>query len=73
MVARIRTNRLFSGRVYSRSRPHTCAVHVVDTLAFELKLGYQDLGCDVTQEQPGLFSATIVIQVRAPLQIRYRP
>jgi len=41
MVAQVRTSRLFSGRVYSRARPHSCAVDVQDSLDFHLHIGYR--------------------------------
>ena len=44
MVARVRTNRVFSGKMYGKSRPNSCKVRVEKKLDFQLYLGYNDLG-----------------------------
>ncbi|XP_034231459.1 uncharacterized protein LOC117639693 [Thrips palmi] len=62
MVARVQTNKVFNGKVYAKSRPNSCVSDVVNSLDFQLKLGYHDLNCDVKQDAPGKFSADIIIQ-----------
>lgn len=54
---------VFNGKVYAKSRPNSCVADVVNSLDFQLKLGYHDLNCDVKQDAPGKFSADIIIQV----------
>ena len=63
MVARVQTNRVFNGRMYGRSRPNSCLVDVERSLDFELKLPYNDIGCDVEAGNNGKFSSDVVIQV----------
>ncbi len=63
MVAHVRTNRVFSGRMYGRSRPNSCVVDVERSLDFELKLGYNDIDCDVAKDSGGKFSSEVLIQV----------
>ena len=63
MVAHVRTNRVFSGRMYGRSRPNSCVVDVERSLDFELKLGYNDIDCDVAKDSGGKFSSEVIIQV----------
>lgn len=62
MIVRVKTNRIFSGKLYAKERPNSCVTDVTKGLEFELKLGYQDLGCDVKQEGPGKFFSEVVIQ-----------
>ena len=64
MVARIRTNKIFNGKVYAKNRPNSCVADVVNDLEFDLKLGYHDLNCDVRQDALGRFSTDIIIQVK---------
>jgi len=63
MVARVRTNRIFNGKMYGKSRPNSCKVRVENRLDFQLYLGYKDLNCEVNQETPGKFATDIIIQV----------
>ena len=70
MVARIRTNKIFNGKVYAKNRPNSCVADVVNDLEFDLKLGYHDLNCDVRQDALGRFSTDIIIQVnQCPLLV----
>ncbi|XP_069677667.1 uncharacterized protein [Periplaneta americana] len=62
MVARIRTNKVFNGKVYAKNRPNSCVADVVNDLEFDLRLGYHDLNCDVKQDALGRFSTDIIIQ-----------
>lgn len=63
MLARVTTSKVFNGKLYARSRPHSCGVDVVNSLQFELRLGYNDLSCDVTADAQGRYTSEIVIQV----------
>ncbi|PSN46405.1 hypothetical protein C0J52_15905 [Blattella germanica] len=62
MVARIRTNKVFNGKVYAKNRPNSCVADIVNDLEFDLRLGYHDLNCDVKQDALGRFSTDIIIQ-----------
>ena len=67
MVAHVRTNRVFSGRMYGRTRPNSCLVDVDRRLDFRLKLAYNDIGCDVSNQGSGKFTSDVVIQVFYPI------
>ncbi len=71
MVARVRTNRVFSGRMYGKTRPNSCTVNIKKSLDFQLFLGYNDIDCDVRQEIPGKFATDVIIQVRKLLSFTY--
>lgn len=62
MIARVQTNKLFSGKIYAKGKPNSCVSDPTDSLDFELPLGYHDLLCEVRQKQAGRFSSDIVIQ-----------
>ena len=62
MVARVRTSKMFSGKIYTKSRPHSCIVDVKDKLEFELTVGYNDVNCDVERSGEGQFLADVVLQ-----------
>jgi len=63
MVASVRTDRLFDGKVYAKNRPRTCVNDVKSALDFQLRLDYRGGDCDVRHDGPGKFSAEIIIQV----------
>ncbi|XP_036325298.1 uncharacterized protein LOC118738469 [Rhagoletis pomonella] len=62
MVARIRTSKLFDGKVYAKGSPKSCAVDVRTALDFELRMGYQNLECNVHQSNTGRYMNDVVIQ-----------
>lgn len=62
MVAKIKTSRLFDGKVYAKGAPNSCSVDVKNSLEFELRMGYQDLECNVRQNGLGRYLNDVVIQ-----------
>ncbi|XP_037816602.1 uncharacterized protein LOC119606991, partial [Lucilia sericata] len=62
MVARIRTSKLFDGKVYAKGSPKSCSVDVKNNLEFELRMGYSDLECNVRQQGSGRYMNDVVIQ-----------
>lgn len=62
MMARIRTSRLFDGKVYAKGAPKSCAVDVKNALEFELRMPYQDIECNVRQNGLGRYINDVVIQ-----------
>lgn len=62
MVAKIRTSRIFDGKVYAKGSPKSCSVDVKNSLEFELRMGYQDLECNVKQNGLGRYMNDVVIQ-----------
>jgi len=73
MVASVRTDRLFDGKVYAKSRPRTCVNDVKSALDFELRLDYRGGDCDVRHDGPGKFFAEIIIQVSWPVPVSVAP
>jgi hypothetical protein len=62
MVARVRTSKMFSGKIYTKSRPHSCIVDVKNKLEFELNVGYNDVNCDVERNEEGQFLTDVILQ-----------
>ncbi|XP_055373711.1 uncharacterized protein LOC129607042 [Condylostylus longicornis] len=62
MIARIRTSKLFDGKVYAKGSPKSCSADVKNALNFELRMGYQDLECNVRQSGSGRYMNDVVIQ-----------
>lgn len=62
MVAKIRTSKLFDGKVYAKGAPNSCSVDVKSSLEFELRMGYQDIECNVRQNGLGRYLNDVVIQ-----------
>lgn len=62
MVASIQTNKLFSGKIYAKSKPNSCVTDVTNSLTFDLSMPYHDLMCDVKQKDAGKFVNDIIIQ-----------
>ncbi|XP_037944045.1 uncharacterized protein LOC119676859 [Teleopsis dalmanni] len=62
MIARIRTSKLFDGKIYAKGSPKSCAVDVKKSLDFEIRMGYQDLECNVRQTSSGRYINDVVIQ-----------
>lgn len=62
MVAKIRTSKLFDGKVYAKGSPNSCSIDVKNSLEFELRMGYQDIECNVRQNGNGRYLNDVVIQ-----------
>lgn len=62
MIAKIRTSKLFDGKVYAKGAPNSCSIDVKNSLEFELRMGYQDIECNVRQNGLGRYLNDVVIQ-----------
>lgn len=62
MIAKIRTSKLFDGKVYAKGAPNSCSNDVKNALEFELRMGYQDIECNVRQNGLGRYLNDVVIQ-----------
>ncbi|XP_030371075.1 uncharacterized protein LOC115621547 [Scaptodrosophila lebanonensis] len=62
MITKIRTSKLFDGKVYAKGAPKSCAVNVNSSLEFDLHMRYNDLECNVRQSAYGRYMNDIVIQ-----------
>lgn len=62
MIAKVKTSKVFDGKVYAKGAPNSCSVDVKNALDFELRMGYQDLECNVRQNGLGRLGADVVIQ-----------
>jgi len=62
MVARIKTSKLFNGKIYAKGSPNSCVEDVRGSLEFELKMAYDDIECNVKQHGLGRYLNDVVIQ-----------
>lgn len=62
MVARIKTSKLFNGKIYAKGSPNSCVEDVRGSLEFELKMAYDDVECNVRQQGLGRYLNDVVIQ-----------
>ncbi|KAI1290296.1 hypothetical protein HDE_09059 [Halotydeus destructor] len=62
MVAKVKTNKIFNGKIYAQSKPNSCVQDIAGQLDFELTLPYNDLMCDVRHHDRDTFAGDIVIQ-----------
>lgn len=62
MLAKIKTSKLFDGKVYAKGSPNSCSVDVKGSLEFELRMGYHDIECNVRQNGLGSYLNDVVIQ-----------
>ncbi|KAL0274568.1 UNVERIFIED_CONTAM: hypothetical protein PYX00_002669 [Menopon gallinae] len=62
MVARIKTSKLFSGKMYAKGSPNSCVEDVKGSLEFSLKMAYDDVECNVRQPGLGKYNNDIIIQ-----------
>lgn len=62
MIAKIKTSKLFDGKVYAKGSPNSCSVDVKSSLEFELRMGYHDIECNVRQSGTGSYLNDVVIQ-----------
>ncbi|CAG2174419.1 unnamed protein product [Oppiella nova] len=62
MVAKVRTTKVFDGKIYAKSKPNICVNDISNSLEFEIKMKYNDVECDVKQQSKGQFTNDIVIQ-----------
>lgn len=62
MKVNVQTNKLFSGKIYAKSKPNSCVNDVTNSLDFDIVMPFHDLMCDVKQRDQGKFSNDIIIQ-----------
>ncbi|XP_063244254.1 uncharacterized protein LOC134543273 [Bacillus rossius redtenbacheri] len=62
MAARIKTTKLFDGKIYAKGSPNSCVEDVRGSLEFELRMPYNSVDCQVRQQGLGRYVNDIVIQ-----------
>lgn len=62
MVAKVKTSKVFDGKIYAKSKPNLCVNDIQKSLDFEIRMRYQDVDCAVKEVAPGQFANDIVIQ-----------
>lgn len=62
MVARIKTSKIFNGKIYAKGSPNTCVNDIEDTLEFEIAMSYNDIDCNVQRDSQSRYSTDVVIQ-----------
>ena len=50
MIATVRTNKIFNGKVYAKDNPNSCVVDVDSGIEFSIKMGYNDIECNVKRK-----------------------
>lgn len=62
MVARIKTSKIFNGKIYAKGSPNTCVNDIEDALEFELRMSYNDIDCEVERDSASRYSNDVIIQ-----------
>lgn len=62
MVAKIRTSKIFNGKIYAKGSPNSCVNDVTASLEFELRMAYNDIECNVRKDSTGRYSNDIILQ-----------
>ncbi|BES92750.1 Hypothetical protein NTJ_05559 [Nesidiocoris tenuis] len=62
MVAKIKTSKLFNGKIYAKGSPNSCVQDVKGSLEFELHMAYDDVECNVKHQGLGRYLNDVVIQ-----------
>ena len=58
-----RTNKIFNGKIYAKDNPNSCVVDIEDKIEFSIKMGYNDIECNVKRKSQGFYSNEVIIQV----------
>lgn len=62
MVARVKTNKIFNGKIYAKNAPLSCMNDITNSMEFELTMAFND-ACSISRStQNGIFSNEIVLQ-----------
>lgn len=62
MVARVKTNKIFNGKIYAKNSPLSCMNDITNSMDFELSMAFND-ACSINRNSAnGLFANEIVIQ-----------
>jgi len=62
MVAKIRTSKIFNGKIYAKGSPNSCVNDVTASLEFELRMTHNDIECNVRTDGNGRYSNDIILQ-----------
>ncbi|KAK8744725.1 hypothetical protein OTU49_000584 [Cherax quadricarinatus] len=62
MIAKIKTSKIFNGKIYAKGSPNTCVNDIEDALEFELRMSYNDIDCNVERDSASKYSNDVIIQ-----------
>lgn len=62
MVARVKTNKIFNGKIYAKNAPLSCLNDVTNSMDFELPMAFNDQCAINRSPSNGVFSNEIVLQ-----------
>jgi len=62
MVAKIRTSKIFNGKIYAKGSPNSCVNDITASLDFELRMAYNDIECNINKDGVGRYSNDIILQ-----------
>lgn len=62
MVARVKTNKIFNGKIYAKNAPLSCMNDITNSMDFELSMAFND-ACSISRSaNSGVFTNEIVLQ-----------
>lgn len=63
MIARVKTNKLFNGKIYAKNAPLSCMNDITNSMDFELTMAFND-ACSISRSAAnnGIFTNEIVLQ-----------
>ncbi|XP_055932443.1 uncharacterized protein LOC129962605 [Argiope bruennichi] len=62
MMAYVRSNALFKGKVYAKGKPMTCSTDISNSVEFSLPISLNGPDCGTVSEEEGKFANVLVIQ-----------
>jgi len=62
LIARIKTSKIFDGKIYAKGSPTTCVNDIESSLEFEIQMSYNDVECNVQRVNASRYSTDVVIQ-----------
>ena len=60
MIATVRTNKIFNGKVYAKDNPNSCVTDVENGIEFSITMGYNDIECNVKRKGMKLFKCNLL-------------
>ena len=63
MIATVRTNKIFNGKIYAKDNPNSCVVDVKDGIEFRIAMGYNDIECNVKRKERGMYTNEVGIKI----------
>lgn len=62
MIVKIKTSKIFNGKIYAKGSPNTCVNDVKGTLEFDLLMPYNNIDCSVERDAAAKYSNDVILQ-----------